>query len=97
MCTRVVYQGTNANDPHRKVDGLERGVPEQFVDFPDAAWTVAVKPGNNPVLWKSKYGSVIASAYDICSTDGMNERGLVATCFGWPNPPIRNGAAPNRD
>lgn len=34
--------------------------------------------GNNPVLWKSKYGSVIASAYDICSTDGMNERGLVA-------------------
>lgn len=37
-----------------------------------------MKPGNNPVLWKSKYGSVIASAYDICSTDGMNERGLVA-------------------
>jgi choloylglycine hydrolase len=34
--------------------------------------------GKNPMKWTSKYGSVIASAYDICSTDGMNEAGLVA-------------------
>jgi len=34
--------------------------------------------GKNPFKWTSKYGSVITSAYDICSTDGMNEKGLVA-------------------
>lgn len=34
--------------------------------------------GKNPLEWTSKYGSVVASAYDICSTDGMNEKGLVA-------------------
>jgi choloylglycine hydrolase len=34
--------------------------------------------GKNPLKWTSKYGSVIASAYDISSTDGMNEKGLVA-------------------
>lgn len=34
--------------------------------------------GPNSVKWKSKYGSVVASAYEISSTDGMNEKGLVA-------------------
>jgi choloylglycine hydrolase len=34
--------------------------------------------GKNPLRWTSKYGSVVTSAYDICSTDGMNEKGFVA-------------------
>ena len=34
--------------------------------------------GSNSVQWTSKYGSVIASGYDICSTDGLNEAGLAA-------------------
>lgn len=34
--------------------------------------------GSNSLKWVSKYGSVITSAYDICTTDGMNEKGLVA-------------------
>jgi choloylglycine hydrolase len=34
--------------------------------------------GPNSLKWTSKYGSVIASAYDVASTDGMNEKGLVA-------------------
>jgi len=34
--------------------------------------------GPNSVQWTSKYGSVIASGYDISTTDGMNEAGLVA-------------------
>ncbi|HCM21134.1 MAG TPA: choloylglycine hydrolase, partial [Porphyromonadaceae bacterium] len=28
--------------------------------------------------WTSKYGSIIASAWDIATADGMNEKGLVA-------------------
>lgn len=34
-----------------------------------------VGPGS--VEWSSKYGSVVTSAYDFASTDGMNEAGLV--------------------
>ena len=32
--------------------------------------------GNNSLTWTSKYGSAIASAYDLASTDGMNEKSL---------------------
>ena len=32
--------------------------------------------GKNSMKWTSKYGSVITSAYDIGSTDGMNEKNL---------------------
>lgn len=34
--------------------------------------------GPNSVTWTSKYGSVIASGYDISTTDGINEAGLSA-------------------
>jgi len=34
--------------------------------------------GPGSVSWVSKYGSIVASAFDISSTDGMNEKGLVA-------------------
>ncbi|MBX3414598.1 MAG: linear amide C-N hydrolase [Pirellulales bacterium] len=33
---------------------------------------------HNPLEWQVKYGSVVATAYDVISTDGMNEAGLVA-------------------
>lgn len=33
--------------------------------------------GPNSLQWTSRYGSVIASGYDISTTDGMNEAGLV--------------------
>jgi choloylglycine hydrolase len=32
---------------------------------------------DNPLTWKSKYGSVAITAYDMASADGMNEKGLV--------------------
>jgi choloylglycine hydrolase len=31
--------------------------------------------------WTSKYGNVIATGYDVSSTDGMNEKGLVANAL----------------
>ena len=33
--------------------------------------------GKNTVSWVSKYGSLIVSAYDIGTAEGMNEKGLV--------------------
>ncbi len=34
--------------------------------------------GDNSIEWKSKYGSVVVTGYDIGTADGMNEKGLVA-------------------
>lgn len=33
--------------------------------------------GKNTISWESKYGSLIVTAYDIGTAEGMNERGLV--------------------
>jgi penicillin V acylase-like amidase (Ntn superfamily) len=33
--------------------------------------------GRNTIAWESKYGSLIVSAYDIGTSEGMNEKGLV--------------------
>jgi penicillin V acylase-like amidase (Ntn superfamily) len=33
--------------------------------------------GKNTVSWESKYGSLVVSAYDIGTAEGMNEKGLV--------------------
>jgi choloylglycine hydrolase len=38
--------------------------------------TGAVKPGG--IAWTSKYGSVVATAFEAATADGMNEKGLVA-------------------
>jgi len=77
MCTRLVYLGpedvvltARSMDWHSEIEtnlwvfprGMER--------------TGNVGPASTE--WTSAYGSVIASAYDIATTDGMNEAGLVA-------------------
>lgn len=77
-CTRVVYLGANdqvitARSMDWKVDvGTNLWIFPRGMDRSGEA-------GPNSVKWKSKYGSVISSGYDISTTDGMNEAGLVAT------------------
>ena len=76
-CTRVVYQGPdNTILTARSMDWKEDIMSNMWV-FPKGMDRNG-EVGPNSLKWKSKYGSVITSAYDICSTDGMNENGLVA-------------------
>ncbi|WP_263361300.1 linear amide C-N hydrolase [Flavobacterium collinsii] len=42
--------------------------------------------GNNSVKWRSKYGSVITSSWDIAYSDGMNEKGLVSNLLWLAEP-----------
>lgn len=76
MCTRVVYLGTeNRVVTGRSMDWkseigtnlwvMPRGVPRTG------------QAGANSAEWTSRYGSVVATGYDICTTDGVNEAGLV--------------------
>nr|WP_297169331.1 linear amide C-N hydrolase [uncultured Dysgonomonas sp.] len=76
-CTRVVYQGPNNTIlTARSMDWKEDIMSNMWV-FPKGMDRNG-EVGPNSLKWKSKYGSVITSAYDISSTDGMNEKGLVA-------------------
>ncbi len=76
-CTRVVYQGPqNTTLTARSMDWKEDSKTNLWI-FP-RGMERSGEIGHNPLKWTSKYGSVVASAYDICSTDGMNEKGLVA-------------------
>lgn len=76
-CTRVVYQGNG----HLVLTARSMDWKE---DIGTNLWLLprGIKrygmAGENSYEWTSKYGSVIASAYDISSSDGMNEKGLVA-------------------
>lgn len=76
-CTRVVYQGPNNTIiTARSMDWKEDCLSNLWL-FPRGMERNG-EIGKNPLKWTSKYGSVITSAYEICSTDGMNEKGLVA-------------------
>lgn len=76
-CTRFVYQGPNGTIiTGRSMDWKEDPATNLWI-FPRGMERTG-EVGKSPMKWTSKYGSVIASAYEISSTDGMNEAGLVA-------------------
>lgn len=76
-CTRVVYKGLNGIIlTARSMDWKEDVLTNLWI-FPRGMQRNG-EVGPNSIKWKSRYGSVIASGYDISSTDGMNEKGLVA-------------------
>ncbi len=76
-CSRALYHGDDGNvitgrtmdwkeDMHTNLWAFPRGMKR------DGAG------GESTPHWTSRYGSVIAAAYDLGAADGMNERGLVA-------------------
>lgn len=76
MCTRVVYLGPN----DRVVTGRSM---DWKTEIGTNLWVLprGVKrtgqAGAGSAEWTSKYGSVVATGYDISTTDGVNEAGLV--------------------
>lgn len=76
-CTRVVYKGPeNTVITARSMDWKDE-IDTNIWIFPKGLERTG-NVGKNSVKWTSKYGSVIASAWDIATTDGINEKGLVA-------------------
>lgn len=75
-CTRALFTGSdNVVITGRSMDWSE--------DMGSEIWVLPKgierngEAGAGSAQWKAKYGSVIASGYDIASADGMNEKGLV--------------------
>jgi len=79
-CTRVLYTG----DGGLVVTGRSMDWSE---DMQSNLWVFPAGMDRNGAAgprtphWKSKYGSVIVSGYEIGSVDGMNDRGLVANAL----------------
>ena len=76
-CTRATYIGPeNLVITGRTMDWKEDIMSNIYV-FPRGIQRAGYNKGET-VKWTSKYGSVIATGYDIGTCDGMNEKGLVA-------------------
>ncbi|MFV9474391.1 linear amide C-N hydrolase [Advenella sp. RU8] len=76
-CTRLVYHGVNDQIITARSMDWSVDVETNLWVFPRGMERTG-QAGENSLRWTSKYGSVIASGYDISTTDGMNEAGLVA-------------------
>lgn len=76
-CTRVLYSGSdNTVITGRSMDWKE-DIRSNLWVFPRGSDRNGLA-GENSIKWKSKYGSVVITGYDIGTADGMNEKGLVA-------------------
>ena len=76
-CTRVVYKGPNQTVLTGRNMDFAVEIPANLWIFPRGMQRRG-ETGPNSFEWTSRYGSVAASSWDIATTDGMNEKGLVA-------------------
>lgn len=76
-CTRVMYKGANGIIITARSMDWKTEIPANLWIFPRGLERNGMA-GKNSITWTSKYGSVVASAWDIATADGINEKGLVA-------------------
>jgi choloylglycine hydrolase len=76
-CTRLVYLGANNQVVTARSMDWKSDVATNLWIFPRGMARNG-EAGPNSIQWQSRYGSVIASGYEVSTTDGMNEAGLVA-------------------
>lgn len=76
-CTRVVYLGPNDNIITARSMDWKNDVATNLWVLPRGIERTG-ETGLNSIKWKAKYGSVVATGYDVSTTDGINEMGLNA-------------------
>lgn len=76
-CTRLVYLGPNGNIVTARSMDWKSDVATNLWILPRGTKRSG-EAGPNSIEWTSKYGSVVATGYDVSTTDGVNEAGLNA-------------------
>ncbi len=76
-CSRVVYKGPEQTVITGRSMDFGIDIPANLWKFPRGMERDG-RAGPNSITWVSRYGSVVASSWDIATSDGMNEKGLVA-------------------
>ncbi|WP_050764144.1 linear amide C-N hydrolase [Beijerinckia indica] len=76
-CTRAVFLGQDGQVVTARSMDWKTDIGTNLWIFPRGMERNG-ETGPKTVRWTSKYGSVIASAYDVSTSDGLNEAGLSA-------------------
>ncbi|MFJ2992038.1 linear amide C-N hydrolase [Pandoraea sp. NPDC087047] len=76
-CTRVVYLGANDDVITARSMDWKLDVATNLYVLPRGIARTG-EAGPNSLHWTAKYGSVVATGYDVSTTDGVNEKGLSA-------------------
>jgi penicillin V acylase-like amidase (Ntn superfamily) len=76
-CSRAVYLGDNDQVITVRSMDWKVDVGTNLWVFPRGVAHTG-QAGPRSIQWTSRYGSVIASGYDVSTTDGVNEKGLAA-------------------
>lgn len=80
-CTRVVYLGANNDVITARSMDWKNDIDTNLYILPRGIARTG-EAGPNSIKWTAKYGSLVATGYDVSTTDGMNEKGL-ATQLLW--------------
>ncbi len=91
MCTRVVWPDANGSVIVGRNMDFHMDLLTNLWKFPRGVERVDGVFGE--LTWTSKYGSLVATAFDLIATDGMNEKGfaghilwLTESDYGKPSP-----------
>ena len=76
-CTRLVYLGPDGNIITARSMDWKNDVATNLWVLPRGIKRNG-QAGPNSFEWTAKYGSVVATGYDVSTTDGVNEAGLSA-------------------
>lgn len=76
-CTRLVYKGLGDLVITARSMDWKTEIETNLWVFPRGMKRGGLA-GPQSLAWTSKYGSVVASSFEISTSDGMNEKGLVA-------------------
>lgn len=76
-CTRILYDNGHGEYITGRTMDWKYDIETNLWVFP-AGMKRDGATGKDTMHWTSKYGSVIASGYDVSTTDGINEKGLAA-------------------
>lgn len=75
-CTRAVYLGDNGDVITARSMDWKVDVATNLYILPRGIARTG-QAGPKSLAWTARYGSVVATGYDVSTTDGMNEKGLV--------------------
>lgn len=76
-CSRIVYNGLNGYVITARSMDWEQDIMPNLWILPRGIERNG-QAGEYSAKWNAKYGSVVNTAWDIATSDGMNEKGLVA-------------------
>lgn len=76
-CTRLVYLGPDGNIVTARSMDWKTDILTNLWILPRGIARTGLA-GPNSIAWTSRYGSVVASGFDVSTADGVNEAGLAA-------------------